>query len=193
MDDALNIANQMAADRSNKITDTIKEYSRRLLGFIKQRVSGNEDAEDILQDVFYQFAGSTEPIEQVGSWLFTVARNKITDRYRKHKLPLADDVFGTSETDEEGFDWREMLLAADTNPETEYLRNLFWEELRVALQELPAEQRDVFVMNEIDGIAFKDIAEQTGVSVATLISRKRYAVLHLREKLQVLKNELLNY
>jgi len=193
MDDALNIANQMAADRSNKITDTIKEYSRRLLGFIKQRVSGNEDAEDILQDVFYQFAGSTEPIEQVGSWLFTVARNKITDRYRKHKLPLADDVFGTSETDEEGFDWREMLLAADTNPETEYLRNLFWEELQVALQELPAEQRDVFVMNEIDGIAFKDIAEQTGVSVATLISRKRYAVLHLREKLQVLKDELLNY
>jgi RNA polymerase sigma factor (sigma-70 family) len=193
MDDALNIANQMAVDRSNKITDTIKEYSRRLLGFIKQRVSGNEDAEDILQDVFYQFAGSTEPIEQVGSWLFTVARNKITDRYRKHKLRLADDVFGTSETDEEGFDWREMLLAADTNPETEYLRNLFWEELRVALQELPAEQRDVFVMNEIDGIAFKDIAEQTGVSVATLISRKRYAVLHLREKLQVLKNELLNY
>jgi len=125
--------------------------------------------------------------------LFTVARNKITDRYRKHKLPLADDVFGTSETDEENFDWREMLLAAGNNPETEYLRNLFWEELQVALQELPAEQRDVFVMNEIDGIAFKDIAEQTGVSVATLISRKRYAVLHLREKLQVLKNELLNY
>ncbi len=193
MDDALNIATQMAADRSNKITETIKEYSRRLLGFIKQRVSGNEDAEDILQDVFYQFAGSTEPIEQVGSWLFTVARNKITDRYRKHKLPLADDVFGTSETDEESFDWKEMLLAADNNPETDYLRNLFWEELEVALQELPAQQRDVFVMNEIDGIAFKDIAEQTGVSVATLISRKRYAVLHLREKLQVLKDELLNY
>ena len=193
MDDALNIATQMAADRSNKITETIKEYSRRLIGFIKQRVSGNEDAEDILQDVFYQFAGSSEPIEQVGSWLFTVARNKITDRYRKHKLPLADDVFGTSETDEENFDWREMLLAAGNNPETEYLRNLFWEELQVALQELPAEQRDVFVMNEIDGIAFKDIAEQTGVSVATLISRKRYAVLHLREKLQVLKDELLNY
>ena len=193
MDDALNIATQMAADRSNKVTETIKEYSRRLLGFIKQRVSGNEDAEDILQDVFYQFAGSTEPIEQVGSWLFTVARNKITDKYRKHKMPLADDVFGNSDTDEESFDWKEMLLAADTNPETEYLRNLFWEELQVALQELPSGQRDVFVMNEIDGIAFKDIAEQSGVSVATLISRKRYAVLHLRERLQVLKDELLNY
>ena len=193
MDDALNIATQMAADRSNKVTETIKEYSRRLLGFIKQRVSGNEDAEDILQDVFYQFAGSTEPIEQVGSWLFTVARNKITDKYRKHKMPLADDVFGNSDADEESFDWKEMLLAADTNPETEYLRNLFWEELQVALQELPSEQRDVFVMNEIDGIAFKDIAEQSRVSVATLISRKRYAVLHLRERLQVLKDELLNY
>ena len=193
MEDALNITTQMAAERTNNITQIIKEYSRRLLGFIKQRVSGNEDAEDILQDVFYQFAGSTEPIEQAGSWLFTVARNKITDNYRKHKLPLADDVFSTSQTDEESFDWKEMLLAADTNPETDYLRNLFWEELQIALDELPSEQRDVFVQNEIDGIAFKDIAAQTGVSVATLISRKRYAVLHLRERLQVLKDELLNY
>lgn len=193
MEDALNIATQMTAERTNNITQTIKEYSRRLLGFIKQRVSGNEDAEDILQDVFYQFAGSTEPIEQAGSWLFTVARNKITDKYRKHKLPLAEDIFGTSERDDESFDWKEMLLAADTNPETDYLRNLFWEELQLALDELPSEQRDVFVQNEIDGIAFKDIAAQTGVSVATLISRKRYAVLHLRERLQVLKDELLNY
>lgn len=183
----------MASDRSNNITQTIKAYSRRLLGFIKQRVSGNEDAEDILQDVFYQFAGSTEPIEQAGSWLFTVARNKITDKYRKHKLPLADDVFATADSDDESFDWKEMLLAADTNPETTYLRNLFWEELQVALDELPAEQKDVFVQNEIEGIAFKDIALQTGLSVATLISRKRYAVLHLRERLQVLKDELLNY
>ncbi len=193
MDDALNITTQMAVGRSNNITQTIKEYSRRLLGFIKQRVSGNEDAEDILQDVFYQFAGSTEPIEQVGSWLFTVARNKITDRYRKHKLPLADDIFGISQENDESFDWKEIVLAADTNPETEYLRNLFWEELQFALDELPAEQREVFVQNEIEGIAFKEIAAQTGVSVATLISRKRYAVLHLRERLLVLKNELLNY
>ena len=193
MEDAFNITTQMAAERTNNITQIIKEYSRRLLGFIKQRVSGNEDAEDILQDVFYQFAGSTEPIEQAGSWLFTVARNKITDKYRKHKLPLADDVFSASETEDESFDWKEMLLAADTNPETDYLRNLFWEELQAALDELPPEQRDVFIQNEIDGIAFKDIAAQTGVSVATLISRKRYAVLHLRERLQLLKDELLNY
>jgi len=193
MDEALNIKEAMAAERENNITQTIKLYSKRLLGFIKQRVSGNEDAEDILQDVFYQFAGNAEPIEQAGSWLFTVARNKITDKYRKQKLPLADDIFGSSETEEESFDWKEILLAADTNPETEYLRNLFWEELQIALAGLPELQKNVFIQNEIEGIPFKDIAEQTGVSVATLISRKRYAVLHLRERLQVLKNELLNY
>ena len=183
----------MTADRTNNITRAIKGYSRRLLGFIKQRVSGNEDAEDILQDVFYQFAGSAEPIEQAGSWLFTVARNKIIDSYRKQKLPLADDVFGISATDEESLEWKEMLLATAANPETEYLRNLFWEELRLALDELPGEQREVFVQNEIEGVAFKDIAAQTGLSVATLISRKRYAVLHLRERLRRLRDELLNY
>ncbi|MDQ6902454.1 MAG: RNA polymerase sigma factor [Bacteroidota bacterium] len=193
MEDVLNIDANMAADQKNNLTQTIKEYSRRLLGFIKKRVSGNEDAEDILQDVFYQFAGNTEPIERVGSWLFTVARNKITDSYRKHKLPLADDVFGSSETDEESFDWKEMFLASDANSETEFLRNLFWEELQLALDELPAEQREVFMQNEIDGISFKEIAAKTNVSVATLISRKRYAVLHLRERLLVLKDELLNY
>ncbi len=193
MDDALTIATQMTTDRANNITNTIKEYSRRLMGFIKQRVSVNEDAEDILQDVFYQFAGNTEPIERVGSWLFTVARNKITDSYRKQKLPLADDVFGISESEEDSFDWKEMLLANNNNSETEYLRNLFWEELQQALDELPAEQREVFIKNEIEDIPFKEISAETGVSVATLISRKRYAVLHLRERLMLLKDELLNY
>jgi|SRR5690348_599625 RNA polymerase sigma factor (sigma-70 family) len=193
MNDALDISIEMASERNKSIAQTIQAYSRRLLSFIKQRVAGNEDAEDILQDVFYQFAGSTEPIEQVGNWLYTVARNKITDRYRKHKMPLADDVFGTYETDDESFDWREMLLPSDSNVETEYLRNLFWEELQSALDELPAEQREVFIKNEIEDISFKEMAEQTGVSIATLISRKRYAVLHLRERLQTLKDELLNY
>ena len=182
----------MATDRNQTISQTIKAYSRRLLSFIKQRVSGNEDAEDILQDVFYQFAGSSEPIEQVGNWLFTVARNKITDRYRKHKMPLADDVFGHYESDGESFDWREVILAGDDNVETEYLRTLFWEGLRAALDELPPEQKEAFVRNEIDDVSFREMSEQTGVSIATLISRKRYAVLHLREKLQTLKDELLN-
>ena len=167
--------------------------SKRLFGFIKQRVGSTEDAEDILQDVFYQFAGNPEPIEQASAWLFKVARNRITDSYRKHKLPLADDVLSPSSSDEDGFDWKKMLLPADSNPESEYLRSLFWEELQHALDELPAEQRAVFIQTEIEGISFKDIAVQTGEPVATLISRKRYAVLHLRERLRVLKDELLNY
>src|SRR5665213_2173260 len=179
MDDALHIDSSMATDRANNITQIIKTYSRRLLGFIKQRVSGDEDAEDILQDVFYQFAGSTEPIEQAGSWLFTVARNRITDKYRKKKLPLAEDVFESFQSDEESFDWKEIFVPSDSNPETEYLRSLFWEELQIALNELPVAQKEIFIQNEIEGIPFKDIEARTGVSVATLISRKRYAVLHL--------------
>lgn len=183
----------MTAERNNNISGTIKSISKKLFGFIKSRVSSTEDAEDILQDVFYQFAGSTAPIEQAGSWLFTVARNKITDSYRKKKLPLADDLLGGHESEEDSFNWKEILIPSDSTPETEYLRNLFWEELQSALDELPAEQREVFIQNEIEDIPFKKIAEQTGVSVATLISRKRYAVLHLRERLQGLREELLNY
>ncbi|MBS1733874.1 MAG: sigma-70 family RNA polymerase sigma factor [Bacteroidetes bacterium] len=193
MEDVQTIQLSMAADRNNKITGIIKSFSRQLLGFIKQRVNSTQDAEDILQDVFYQLAGNNEPIEQVSNWLYTVARNKITDKYRKHKLPLADDVLSNQQTDDGLFEWKEFLLADDRTPETEYLRSLFWEELRLALDELPAEQRDAFIQNEIEGIAFKDMEVQTGVPVATLISRKRYAVLHLRERLAVLKNELLNY
>lgn len=183
----------MAIERNNNISGIFRKLSRQLFGFIKQRVNSTEDAEDILQDVFYQFAGNTEPIEQVSSWLYTVARNKITDNYRKKKLPLADDILGTSRADDELMEWREFLLAGNSNPESEYLRGLFWEELQRALDELPVEQREAFIQNEIEGIPFKDIEQQTGVSVATLISRKRYAVLHLRERLHVLRNELLNY
>ncbi len=183
----------MSAERNNSITQTIRSMSKRLFGFIRQRVGSAEDAEDILQDVFYQLAGNTEPIEQVSSWLFRVTRNKITDSYRKQKLPLADDVLPVAEDEEGGFHWKEMLLPADTNPETEYLRGLFWETLQEALDELPAEQRDAFIQTEIEGVPFKELAVQTGVPVATLISRKRYAVLHLRERLRGLKDELLNY
>ena len=193
MKDVLTIPIAMTAERNNNITGVIKAMSKRLFGFIKQRVASTEDAEDILQDVFYQFAGNTEPIEQASSWLYRVARNKITDNYRKQKMPLADDVLSGMETDEAMLDWKEILLPTDSTPETTYLRNLFWEALQEALDELPVEQSSVFVQNEIEGIPFKDIEQQTGVSVATLISRKRYAVLHLRDRLSVLKNELLNY
>lgn len=189
----MTLAIEMAAERNKNISNTIKSLSKKLFGFIKQRVASTEDAEDILQEVFYQFAGNTEPIEQATGWLYKVASNKITDNYRKHKLPLADDILGTSEGGEDNFDWKEMLLPADSNPETEYLRNIFWEELKAALDELPEEQRNAFIQNEIDGVPFKQIADETGEAVATLISRKRYAVLHLRNRLQTLKDELLNY
>ena len=193
MEETLTIATVMSAEQSNNITAIFKSISRSLLGFIKQRVNNNEDAEDILQEVFYQFAGNTEPIEQASGWIYKVARNKITDNYRKQKLPLADDVFGSAYSEEEIWDWKDMILQDSGTPETDYLRNLFWEELQLALDELPTEQRNVFIQNEIEDIAFKDIALETGVSVATLISRKRYAVLHLRKRLATLRDELLNY
>lgn len=190
MQETVTIPADMTAEQKNNITRVINDYSRRLLGFIRKRVKNDADAQDILQDVFYQFIGNTRPIEQVSAWLFTVARNKITDRQRKHKPEALDDIYGDGDA---AFDWTEVFFDASDNPETEYLRSLFWEALDSALAELPATQREVFVLNEIEGIPFKEIAEQTGETVNTLLSRKRYAVLHLRERLLVLKDELLNY
>lgn len=192
MEELLTIPADMTTEQKGNITRVINEYSRRLLGFIRKRVNNEADAEDILQDVFYQFIGNTQPIEQVTAWLFTVARNKITDKQRKKKPEALEDVYAGAEEDT-AFDWTEIFFYDADNPETAYLRNLFWEALDNALNELPAEQREVFVMNEIDGIPFKDIAEKTGLTVNTLLSRKRYAVLHLRDRLSGLKDELLNY
>jgi RNA polymerase sigma factor (sigma-70 family) len=192
MQETLTIPAEMTAEQKNNITRVINDYSRRLLGFIRKRVKNDADAQDILQDVFYQFIGNTKPIEQVTAWLFTVARNKITDRQRKHRPEALEDLYGTDDNDT-SFDWTELFLDNSDNPETEYLRTLFWEALNNALDELPPEQRQVFVLNEIDGVPFKEIAAQTGETVNTLLSRKRYAVLHLRERLRGLKDELLNY
>ena len=191
MDAAITLEAAMANGQKRNITQVVNEYSKRLLGFIRKRVSNDADAEDILQDVFYQFIGNTQPIEQLTGWLFAVARNKIIDRSRKHKPDLLEDVFAGN--DEESVNWAELFFSKDDTPETAYLRNLFWETLNTALNELPEEQRTVFVQNELEGISFKDIAEQTGESMNTLLSRKRYAGLHLRKRLQTLKNELLNY
>ena len=192
MNDVLTIEPEMNSPSRKNITNVIGQFGKRLLGFIRQRVNNEADAEDILQDVWYQFTAAGEPIEQVGSWLFTVARNKITDSYRKKKPALLEDLL--PEEDEEGMPgFRDILFDDSNNPETEHLRNLFWETLHEALQELPQEQRDVFVRNELEDIPFKMIAEQTGTTINTLISRKRYAVLHLRNRLSDLRNELLNY
>lgn len=191
MDQAWQLPANMSDSRGKHITEVINTYSKRLMGFIRKRVSSEADAEDILQDVFYQFIGNTTPIEQLTSWLFTVTRNKITDKQRKKKPELLEDLYVTH--DDEGFEWSDLFFDDKNNPESEYMRSLFWDALYTALNELPAPQRDAFVLNEIEGIPFKEIAEQTGDTINTLISRKRYAVLHLRERLGTLKNELLNH
>lgn len=191
MDQAWQLPANMSDSRGKHITEVINTYSKRLMGFIRKRVSSEADAEDILQDVFYQFIGNTTPIEQLTSWLFTVTRNKITDKQRKKKPELLEDLYISH--DDEGFEWSDLFFDDKNNPESEYMRSLFWDALYTALNELPAPQRDAFVLNEIEGIPFKEIAEQTGDTINTLISRKRYAVLHLRERLGTLKNELLNH
>ena len=192
MEAALNINALMAEERGRNIAGIIGNYSKRLLGFIRKRIGNDADAEDILQDVFYQLAGNTQPIEQLTAWLFRVARNRIVDVQRKHKPELLDDLYPSSNEDDM-LGWTDLLSDLDDTPETSYLRSLFWETLNTALDELPAEQKQVFVLNELEGVSFKEIAEQTGLTVNTLLSRKRYAVLHLRERLQVLRDELLNY
>lgn len=192
MDEALTIENQMAAPPKRNINAIINDYTRRLMGFIRKKVRNEADAEDILQDVFYQLAGNTEPIEELSGWLFSVTRNKITDRQRKQKPLLLDDLHSKG-GEETWLDWAELFFDPSDNPETDHLRMLFWETLNAALQELPEAQRLVFIQHELEDIPFKTIAEQTGESINTLISRKRYAVLHLRNRLEVLKKELLDY
>jgi RNA polymerase sigma factor (sigma-70 family) len=192
MDKALMIPTNMTETRKSNITEVINAYSKRLMGFIRKRVSNEADAEDILQDVFYQFIGNTKPIEQLTSWLFTVTRNKIIDRQRKQKPALLEDIYSDADG-EISFDWTDLFFDEKNNPETDYLRNLFGEALYSALNELPQAQRDVFILNEIEGIPFKTIAEQSGETINTLLSRKRYAVLHLRERLGSLRDELLHH
>lgn len=167
----------------------IRNERKRLFDFIRRRVRTEEDAEDILQDVFYQFVASysvTEPIEKLTSWLFTVARNKIIDWYRKRK-PSGPDL--EDEETGEQLNLEDILFDPTQIPDEVYARSLVWTELAEALDELPEEQRDVFVMHELEGRSFKEIAEITGEPINTLLSRKRYAVFHLRESLQELYNE----
>lgn len=182
----------MAAEKNQKIASVITEYRKRLLGFIRKRVSSEADAEDILQDVFYQFIGNTQPIEQLTAWLFRVTRNKIIDKKRKQQ-PLSLDAMLAPADDDSLSEWADLMFDDSKNPETEYLRNMFWETLYEALAELPVEQSAVFEMSEMQGMSFKDIAALTGEGVNTLLSRKRYAVLHLRERLSGLYDELINY
>jgi len=177
---------------SQNIIETVKEYGKRLFGFIRNRVNTNEDAEDILQDVWYQLTLlDNGPVEQLGAWLYRVAQNKIIDRYRKQKPEALEDF--TFEDEEGSISFKEILLSDDSDDsETVYMKKLFWEELLSALSDLPEPQRKIFVMNELEDKTFQEIADESGENIKTLISRKRYAVIYLRERLRALYEEILD-
>lgn len=179
-------------EKRTNIIQTVRDYSQRLFRFIRSRVSTDEDAEDILQDVWYQFSNTaeTEVINQVSGWLHRVARNKITDRYRKRRETSIEDLGFEDEEGETLF--LDFLMADDGDPELAFMRQLFWETLDEALEELPENQRDIFVKNELEGFTFQQIAEETGENIKTLISRKGYAVKHLRKRLAVIYQEYLD-
>jgi RNA polymerase sigma factor (sigma-70 family) len=184
----------MPSSTGKNIASVISRFGKRLLGFIRQRVGNEADAEDILQDVWYQLTTTvdTEPIEQISGWLFAVARNKITDRYRKRR-PESLEALLQNGDEAGGPDLAGILLDTSQSPEATNLRAFFWKALEEALDELPGEQRAVFVWNELDDLSFKEIAALTGENVNTLISRKRYAVLYLRERLVTLYHEIVEH
>lgn len=194
----LTIEPQLADAQNRQIQETVRRERQRLLAFIRQRIPRQDDAEDILQDVFYEFTEMyrlMKPVEQIASWLFTVARNKITDRYRKKKPLLLEDVFSFNrgDGDDEPYLIDELLPAANVHSaDVEMMRDTIMEALTEALEELPAEQRDVFIWHELEDKSFKEIAAETGVTVNTLLSRKRYAVLFLRGRLKSLYDDLVN-
>jgi RNA polymerase sigma factor (sigma-70 family) len=182
---------RMPLEQDQRISDAVKREQSRLRNFIRRRVPDPRDAEDILQDVFYALVEANRllmPIEHVTGWLFRVARNRITDLFRKKKpeslsgAVLADD--------DELLQLEDLLPSPDAGPEALYARNVLLDELAKAVDELPEKQRDVFVAHELEGRSFKEMAAETGVSVNTLLSRKRYAVLHLRKRLQSMYDEL---
>jgi RNA polymerase sigma factor (sigma-70 family) len=180
------------AGEKNIIIETIKSYGRQLFGFIRSRVPDNEDAEDILQDVWYQLSNqpSAENIESMSGWLHRVARNKITDSYRKKKNErLNDEAYAD---DENELSIADIFLTEPDNIETKELQQLFWETLFDALEELPQNQREVFVLNELEDKTLQQIADAQGEKLKTIISRKRYAVQHLRKRLEDLYNEFMN-
>jgi len=178
-------------EASASVDKTIRNERRRLFDFIRRRVRTDADAEDIVQDVFYQLVTSysiTEPIEQLTSWLFTVAKNKIIDWYRKRRPQL----FDVDTESEYPFSLEDVLFDPTQQPDEVFVRSIFWTALAEALDDLPEEQRQVFVMHELEGKTFKEIAEATGVPLNTLLSRKRYAVLFLREQLKELYDDTKN-
>jgi RNA polymerase sigma factor (sigma-70 family) len=184
----------MTIEQDRRITATLKAESARLKNFIRKRVDDEADAEDILQEVFFEFVESyrlMKPIEQAGAWMFRVARNRIIDRFRKRSHdPLAEKT--TREEDGETLSLEELLPSRDAGPEAEYARRLLVNALDEAIDELPEDQREVFVAHEMEGKSFKELAVETGVNVNTLLSRKHYAVVYLRQRLENIYREFEN-
>jgi RNA polymerase sigma factor (sigma-70 family) len=185
-------AGEMTAERGQRISAEVERERPRLRNFIRRRVANEADVEDILQDVFSELVlaySLMQPVEHLSAWLFRVARNRITDLFRRRRTEAAVAVpWDDAEEDERaGID--ELLPSPEAGPDADYLRGLLLEELDAALDELPAEQREVFIAHEIEGKSFKQLAAETGLGVNTLLSRKRYAVLRLRERLQAIHDE----
>jgi len=188
--EALIIPSALMVERNDRITEDVLRERTRLGNFIRKQVSDPTEAEDILQDVFYEFVQAyrlPEPIEQVGAWLFRVARNRIIDRFRKKKeVPLPEWL------DDDSADyWLDDVLPPVDGPEAAYAREILLQELQDALTELPPDQRDVFIAHELQGRSFEELALESGVKLSTLLSRKRYAVLHLRKRLQTIYEDFI--
>ena len=181
------------AEQDRQISEVIAEQRSRLRNFIRKRVPNPADVEDLLQDVFYELVEANRllmPIEHVTGWLFQVARNRITDLFRKKRT----ETFSEAAIEGEGGELlqvEDLLPSPDAGPDALYVRRLLLDELEHALEELPDEQRDVFVAHEFEGRGFKELSQESGVSINTLLSRKRYAVLHLRERLQSIHDEMI--
>ena len=181
-------------DQDQRITDVVKREQSRLGNFIRRRVADPRDAEDILQDVFYTLVEANRllmPIEHVTGWLFTAARNRITDLFRKKK-PERFSELRAADDEGEQLAFEDLLPSPDAGPGELYARSALLDELEEALDELPKEQREVFVAHEFEGRSFKELAAETGVSVNTLLARKRYAVLHLRKRLQDIYDDFIS-
>jgi RNA polymerase sigma factor (sigma-70 family) len=188
MEEALSIE-RSTAGQDRRISEAVDREQSRLRNFIRTRVPDPGDAEDLLQDVFFELVEAyrlMKPVEHVGAWLFRVARNRITDLFRKKKPVTFTDAAAASKPEES---FEDLLPSPEAGPDAVYARLVLLEELDAAVEELPEEQRAVFVAHEIEGRSFKDMAVETGVGVNTLLSRKRYAVLHLRKRLKAIYDE----
>jgi len=182
----------MTLEQDQRIAEVIRREQSRLRNFIRRRVADPRDVEDILQDVFYKLVEANRllmPIDHVTGWLFRVARNRIIDLFRRTKLDSFRDSPGAGD-DADELNLEDLLPSPDAGPDAEYARKVLLDELELAINELPKEQRDVFLAHEVEGRSFEQIAGETGVSINTLLSRKRYAVLRLRRRLQSIYDEL---